>query len=158
MDKISDSESSSDDEPLQVESKIEKPKRTYNRKPMTEEQKNAFKERMAKARSSKRKKFSDNDPLKLYIENKPKPVVEQPKPVEPKPVEPKPVEATDYKDQLLVRMMEKLLEQPVKKTTKPRAKKATEPKKTTARTKQKAEQIDEPVKPTTSKVPSMMFV
>lgn len=154
MDKISDSESSSDDEPLQVESKIEKPKRVYNRKPMTEEQKQAFKERMAKARSSKRKKFSDNDPLKLYIENKPKPVVKQPVVEQPVPkTEPK-----DSKDDLIIRMMEKLLEQPVKKPTKPRVKKATEPKKTTAKTKQKAEQVDEPVKIATSKVPSMMFV
>ena len=150
MDKISDSESSSEDEPLQVESKIEKPKRVYNRKPMSDEQKQAFKERMAKARSSKRKKLSDNDPLKLYIENKPKPIVEQPK-IEP--VVPK-----DSKDDLIIRMMEKLLEQPVKKTTKPRVKKATEPKKTTAKPKQKAEQIDETVKSTTPKVPVMMFV
>lgn len=154
MDKISDSESSSEDEPLQVESKIEKPKRVYNRKPMSDEQKQAFKERMAKARSSKRKKLSDNDPHKLYLESKSKPIVEQPKiePVVPK-IEPK-----DSKDDLIIRMMERLLEQPVKKTTKPRVKKATEPKKTTAKPKQKTEQIDEPVKTTTPKVPVMMFV
>jgi len=150
MDKISDSESSSEDEPLQVESKIEKPKRVYNRKPMTEEQKTAFKERMAKARSSKRKKLSDNDPHKLYLESKSKPIVEQPK-IEP-------VVQKDSKDDLIIRMMERLLDQPVKKERKPRAKKATEPKKTTAKPKQKTEQVDEPIKHTTPKVPVMMFV
>jgi len=146
MDKISDSESSSEDEPLQVESKIEKPKRVYNRKPMTEEQKNAFKERMAKARSSKRKKLSDNDPHKLYLESKSKPIVEQPEPVAPK------IETKDSKDELLIKMMEKLLEQPVKKERKPRAKKEPKEKKT----KPKAEQVF--VNPPVPKVPSMMFV
>ena len=146
MDKISDSESSSDDEPLQVESKIEKPKRVYNRKPMTEEQKNAFKERMAKARSSKRKKLSDNDPHKLYLESKPKPIVE---PVAPK-IEP--VVQKDSKDELLIKMMEKLLEQPVKKERKPRAKKEPKEKKT----KPKAEQVF--VNPPIPKAPSIMFV
>jgi len=146
MDKINDSESSSDDEPLQVESKIEKPKRVYNRKPMTEEQKNAFKERMAKARSSKRKKLSDNDPHKLYLESKSKPIVEQPEPVAPK------IETKDSKDELLIKMMEKLLEQPVKKERKPRAKKEPKEKKT----KPKAEQVF--VNPPVPKVPSMMFV
>jgi len=148
MDKISDSESSSDDEPLQVESKIEKPKRVYNRKPMTEEQKNAFKERMAKARSSKRKKLSDNDPHKLYLESKSKPIVEQPEPVAPK------IETKDSKDELLIKMMEKLLEQPVKKERKPRAKKVTEPKE--KKTKPKPEQVF--VNPPVPKMPSIMFV
>ncbi len=150
MDKISDSESSSEDEPLQVESKIEKPKRVYNRKPMTEEQKQAFKDRMAKARSSKRKKLSDNDPHKLYLENKPKPIVEQPK-IEP--VAPK-IETKDSKDELLIKMMEKLLEQPVKKERKPRAKKVTEPKE--KKTKPKPEQVF--VNPPVPKMPSIMFV
>ena len=143
MDKISDSESSSEDEPLQVESKIEKPKRVYNRKPMTEEQKQAFKERMAKARSSKRKKLSDNDPHKLYLESKPKPIVE--------PVAPK-IETKDSKDELLIKMMEKLLEQPVKKERKPRAKKEPKEKKT----KPKPEQVF--VNPPIPKAPSIMFV
>jgi len=148
MDKISDSESSSEDEPLQVESKIEKPKRVYNRKPMTEEQKQAFKERMAKARSSKRKKLSDNDPHKLYLESKSKPIVEQPEPVAPK------IETKDSKDELLIKMMEKLLEQPVKKERKPRAKKVTEPKE--KKTKPKPEQVF--VNPPVPKMPSIMFV
>jgi len=148
MDKISDSESSSEDEPLQVESKIEKPKRVYNRKPMTEEQKQAFKDRMAKARSSKRKKLSDNDPHKLYLESKSKPIVEQPEPVAPK------IETKDSKDELLIKMMEKLLEQPVKKERKPRAKKVTEPKE--KKTKPKPEQVF--VNPPVPKMPSIMFV
>jgi len=150
MDKISDSESSSEDEPLQVESKIEKPKRVYNRKPMSDEQKQAFKERMAKARSSKRKKLSDNDPHKLYLESKSKPIVEQPK-IEP--VAPK-IETKDSKDELLIKMMEKLLEQPVKKERKPRAKKVTEPKE--KKTKPKPEQVF--VNPPVPKMPSIMFV
>lgn len=150
MDKISDSESSSEDEPLQVENKIEKPKRVYNRKPMTEEQKSAFKERMSKARQSKKDKANGVVPKS---EPKPKPIVEQPK---TEPVAPK-IEPKDSKDDLIIRMMEKLLEQPVKKTTKPRAKK-TEPKKATAKPKQKTEQVYQPVNIPTSKVPSLMFV
>ena len=57
MSEISDNEdSSSSDEELEIVSKIEKPKRVYNRKPLTDEAKEAFKERMKKARESKKNK------------------------------------------------------------------------------------------------------
>ena len=48
------SDSESEDEPLIPEPKLQKPKRQYNRKPMSDEAKEAFKERMSKARAAKK--------------------------------------------------------------------------------------------------------
>ena len=46
------SDSGSEDEPLLPEPKLQKPKRQYNRKTMSDEAKGAFKERKAKARAA----------------------------------------------------------------------------------------------------------
>ena len=48
------SDSESEDEPLIPEPKLQKPKRQYNRKPMSDEAKQAFKERISKARAAKK--------------------------------------------------------------------------------------------------------
>ena len=48
------SDSESEDGPLIPEPKLQKPKRQYNRKPMSDEAKEAFKERMSKARAAKK--------------------------------------------------------------------------------------------------------
>ena len=61
------SDSESEDEPLIPEPKLQKPKRQYNRKPMSDEAKEAFKERMSKARAAKKE-------LKIKIPEKEKKV------------------------------------------------------------------------------------
>ena len=48
------SDSESEDGPLMPEPRLQKPKRQYNRKPMSDEAKEAFKERMSKARAAKK--------------------------------------------------------------------------------------------------------
>lgn len=69
MSEISDNEdSSSSDEEIEVVSKIEKPKRVYNRKPLSDEAKEAFKERMKKARESKKNKAEGITPPVLQKE------------------------------------------------------------------------------------------
>tara|TARA_R110000803_G_scaffold3637_3_gene12207 strand:+ start:288 stop:734 length:447 start_codon:yes stop_codon:yes gene_type:complete len=91
MGEISDNEdSSSSEEELEVVSKIEKPKRVYNRKPMTESAVEEFKERMKKARESKKNKAEGITPPILEKEKEvPKPKGRPKKIVIPKEEEPK---------------------------------------------------------------------
>ena len=50
------SDRESEDGPLIPEPKLQKPKRQYNNNPMSDEAKEAFKERMSKARAAKKEK------------------------------------------------------------------------------------------------------
>ena len=73
---ISDSEESSDEEVV-VQPKLEKPKRVYNRKPLTEEQKEALRERLAKARQNKKDKKEPKQEPKQETKKEPKPETKQ---------------------------------------------------------------------------------
>ena len=128
---ISDSESS--DEELQVESKIEKPKRKYVRKPLTEEQKQKNKERMILVRASKKNSKSAPKPEpKSAPKPEPKPVPKpEPKPApepapKPEPEMPNFANNTDMYLRILEKALDRNKEPAPKKERKPRAKK-TEP-------------------------------
>ena len=65
--------SESEDEPLIPEPKLQKSKRQYNRKPMSDEAKEAFKERIPKARAAEKKGLPPK-PVKEKKEKLPKQV------------------------------------------------------------------------------------
>ena len=54
MTKLISSDSESEDEPLIPEPKFKKSKRQYNRKPMSDKAKEAYKDRISKARAAKK--------------------------------------------------------------------------------------------------------